>query len=561
MRLLPNLLATPRGRLAAFFLLYITEGIPLGFVGTAVAFQLRKMGVGPAEIGAFVGSFYLPWAFKWAFGPFVDVFRSKRLGHYRAWILGTQLVMVATLVVLVGVDLPAGLGVFTAILFVHNLFAATQDVAIDALACNTLREDERGLVNGVMFAGAAIGTAVGGAGVLWLTPYTGFSATFFFVGASLLFVTLVVVLPMREAHTEPPAAVGGGGAVGQVLGQMRGFAVDAFRAFLGSRGAYAGVLFNLLPAGAMCLGLALRSTLSAEFGLPESEAAELELWSNIISAVGMVLGGWASDRYGRRLTLFIYITLMSLPVAWLGWRLQQLGYVMPVDPGPGAARQPALAAALWIASMAYQFFLGLMYGTRSAIMMDVTTPKVAGTQFTAYMAMANLAIAYSATWLGVSAEALGYPKTLFIDACVGLLSLLLLPMLAMRQKPEAPEQPARRARLLARLLAGVLAVVCLVWLPLQGMGQALGPWKGIAGTFMSLGFIVSAVVLVAGSLLLPRSALTRLAPWAALGLLLLAVRNWWPPLASVWGLPLAVVGALLLAALSRQRWDGLRATG
>ena len=77
------------------------------FVGTAVAFQLRKMGVGPAEIGAFVGSFYLPWAFKWAFGPFVDVFRSKRLGHYRAWILGTQLVMVATLVVLVGVDLPA----------------------------------------------------------------------------------------------------------------------------------------------------------------------------------------------------------------------------------------------------------------------------------------------------------------------------------------------------------------------------------------------------------------------------------------------------------------------
>jgi PAT family beta-lactamase induction signal transducer AmpG len=36
------------------------------------------MGVGPAEIGAFVGSFYLPWAFKWAFGPFIDVFRSQR---------------------------------------------------------------------------------------------------------------------------------------------------------------------------------------------------------------------------------------------------------------------------------------------------------------------------------------------------------------------------------------------------------------------------------------------------------------------------------------------------
>ena len=36
--------------LSAFFLLYITEGIPLGFAATAVATQLRRQGVGPAEI-------------------------------------------------------------------------------------------------------------------------------------------------------------------------------------------------------------------------------------------------------------------------------------------------------------------------------------------------------------------------------------------------------------------------------------------------------------------------------------------------------------------------------
>ena len=78
---LPNLLAAPRGRLAAFFLLYVTEGIPLGFVVTAVATQLRRMGVGPAEIGTIVATFYLPWAFKWAVGPVVDVVRSRRFGQ------------------------------------------------------------------------------------------------------------------------------------------------------------------------------------------------------------------------------------------------------------------------------------------------------------------------------------------------------------------------------------------------------------------------------------------------------------------------------------------------
>ena len=81
--MLPNLLATRRGRLAAFFFLYLTEGIPLGFAATAIATQLRRQSVGPAEIGAFVASFYLPWAFKWAFGPFIDVFSSDRWARRR----------------------------------------------------------------------------------------------------------------------------------------------------------------------------------------------------------------------------------------------------------------------------------------------------------------------------------------------------------------------------------------------------------------------------------------------------------------------------------------------
>ena len=67
----------PQGRLTAFFLLYVTEGIPLGFTATAIAAQMRRGGLGPAAIGAFVGSLYLPWAFKWAVGPFVDTFSSS----------------------------------------------------------------------------------------------------------------------------------------------------------------------------------------------------------------------------------------------------------------------------------------------------------------------------------------------------------------------------------------------------------------------------------------------------------------------------------------------------
>lgn len=556
--LLPNLLATRKGRLGAFFALYITEGIPLGFAITAIAYHLRKMGVGPAEIGAFVGSFYVPWAFKWAFGPFVDVFRSQRWGHRRAWIIVTQILMAATLALLVVFELPAQLGLFTAVLFLHNTIAAMQDVAIDALACNSLQEDERGLANGLMFAGAAIGQAIGGSGVLFLSAYLPFQSTFFFVAGAILCVTGLIVLPMKEAAVQAVA-----GQIGQLAQraqglraaalEMRAFAVSSFRAFMGTRGAFFGVAFNLLPAGAMALGLALRSNLSVEFGLNENETAQLELWSNVLSALAMVAGGWLSDKLGRRSTLFFYIALMSLPAAWLAWKLHQLGYVMPREAG---ARSPELATLLWIATLVYNVFMGLMYGTRSAIMMDVTDPKVAGTQFTAYMAMANLAIAYSATWQGLSIEAFGYPKTLLIDACVGLFSLALLPWIRPpRAGEEGADAPARRAR----GSAWVLALLCLAWLPFARWGDALGAARGVLDLFFTLAFVMSAVLLLAGAALLPRAGLTRAAPWVALALLALYARRFAEPGLALQAFTSAVAlaGAACLTGLARLPWAEL----
>src|SRR5207237_4100609 len=120
-----------------------------------------------------------------------------------------------------------------------------------------------------------------------------------------------------------------------------------------------------------------------------------------------------------------YLGAMSLPVLDLMWILHQHGYTMPRPPGGAAV--PELITQLWYASLAYAVFQGLMYGTRSAIMMDVTNPRVAATQFTAYMAMMNLAIAIAATWQGVAVEAWGYPVTLLVDAITGPLCVLLLP--------------------------------------------------------------------------------------------------------------------------------------
>jgi len=550
---LPDLLATRRGRLAAFFCLYITEGIPLGFAATAVATQLRRQDVGPAEIGAFVASFYLPWAFKWAFGPFIDVFTSRRLGKRRGWILGTQIMLVLTLLSCTFLDLPAQLGLLTGVLLIHNSFGAMQDVAIDALAVSTLQADERGLANGFMFAGASIGMAMGGSGVLFMMPLLGLKGGFVFVAACIAAVTLLVVLPLREPAT--PAADARAAGLASAGREMRRFAVEAFRSFLGTRGAWAGLWFSLLPAGAMSVGLALQSNLAVEVGMNDDSVAWLSLWSSVISAACMVFGGWLSDRWGRRRMLGLYLALMSLPVLYLMSALLEHNWIMPVAAEARRSAPAALVTAVWVATLLYAVAQGLMYGTRSAIMMDVTNPAVAATQFTAYMAMMNLAIAYSATWQGIAIEALGYPKTLLIDAVIGLVCLAVLPFIKPSATPAGDGDGATRARVLAL----TLAAGCLAWLPYRAGVFDAGAAAPIFETLFTLIFVASAVFLAAGAATLGSSAQLAGRLGLVLAPLLLAMygRRWWPQLDLLYyAVPAAA--ALVLLALVRQRWQVLR---
>jgi MFS transporter, PAT family, beta-lactamase induction signal transducer AmpG len=426
---LPDLLATRKGRLAAFFLLYVTEGIPLGFTATAIASQMRRNGLGPAAIGAFVGSLYLPWALKWAVGPFVDTFSSERFGRRRTWIFLMQIGMVGTLMIAMGIDFVGQLGVFTAVIFLHNAFAATMDVAIDALAVGVLPEDERGSANGFMFAGASIGQMIGGSGVLFLLAVTPFGSTYFFVAGAILAITAFVVLPLREKAT--PRILEGMPAARNIGKELVAFLTEAWRAFTGSRAAIVGVVFAILPAGAYALSLALQTNLAVELRLDDNAYAQLQLVCTVIFAPACILGGWLSDRFGRRSTLALFIFLTAVPTLWLAWVMWRAGWIMPIDVKMAARPQPShlLIVSFWVTSIVYNVFQGLYYGIRSALYMDITTPLVAATQFTAYMALLNLCTSYTAAWQGWAVERVGYPTTLVLDSLFGLVGLLLLPLM------------------------------------------------------------------------------------------------------------------------------------
>jgi len=493
--MLPNPLASRWGRLIAFFFLYVTEGIPLGFTSTAMATQLRRGGVGVDEIGVFIGLLYLPWAWKWVAGPIVDLFYSNALGARRGWILGTQVMMVITLMACSLIDLTAeNLTLLSSIIFIHNCFCATQDVAIDALACNTLKPEERGLANGLMFAGQTLGIPLGGACVLYLTDGIEwlpmlregipFQYTYAFVIGCILSVTILVAWPIREERRQRAAIDPGRletlhrqlqdyqcrdwgrqslGSVSVLFArplqsiaglaqrclprsaatpaqavrvELADYVLTAGRSFFGSRAAFVALVFSLMPAGAFALNLALQKTLAVELGMSDRKIADLEVVSSIVWAIACVTGGVVSDRLGKLKCLSVFLFLTAVPTVWLGIQMHEAGWIMPVD--PLAADKPIVPAGLtdifWWAVIIYMLCQGLGYGTRTAVYMEICNPAVAATQFTAYMAMMNLVTAYTATWQGFCIKHLGYPRTLYLDASAGLICIALLPLLRNRNR-------------------------------------------------------------------------------------------------------------------------------
>ena len=203
--------------------------------------------------------------------------------------------------------------------------------------------------------------------------------------------------------------------------------------------------FCLLPMGAMALGLALRTNLSAEFGLDEHETAQLELWSNMSppSAWSSAAGCPTGSAVGRRSSS----TSPDEPAHRLACLEAAAARLRRSPPGRRSAAR--VRAAALDRQHRLQHLQGLMYGTRAAIMMDVTNPR--------WPARSSPPTWPCPTWpsrqrhlAGHQHRGHGLSVTLGIDAAVGLLLLLLLPMIRPRVKARkwpTPRAPRPRFRL------------------------------------------------------------------------------------------------------------------
>jgi len=193
--------------------LYTAQGIPSGFISYTLIAFLAERGYSAAAIGNMLFWVYLPWVFKFLWGPYVDNYHYLPMGRRRPWILGAQSGMVLTVLIIVLVpSVEDKVFLLTALLFFHNMFASLQDVAVDGLAVDILSPEEFGKINGFMFGAKRLGTMIGGAGIGYFIGSLGVQGGLFLMIPMLLMIMCLPIF-IRERPGEKQFPWGPGEAV------------------------------------------------------------------------------------------------------------------------------------------------------------------------------------------------------------------------------------------------------------------------------------------------------------------------------------------------------------
>src|SRR5580693_1248555 len=165
------LLVYTQRRVLVVLLLGFSAGLPFSLAGQTLQAWMTESGVDIKTIGlfAFVGT---PYWTKVFWSPAVDAIDipvlTRWLGRRRAWLLLTQIMLLAAIVVLAYCDpRHAPFGVAIAALLVTTA-SATQDIIIDAFRIESLKENEQAAGMASYVAAYRIAALVSGAGALFL---------------------------------------------------------------------------------------------------------------------------------------------------------------------------------------------------------------------------------------------------------------------------------------------------------------------------------------------------------------------------------------------------------
>lgn len=386
-------------RFGLFGLLYLTQGVILGYFASLNALYLLANGLDMADVGVFSSIALIPFVIKILFGIISDRYNFLGLGHRKPYIVIGLLVQIICLLIAAQINPGKQYWSFVGVAFLLQLGMAFYDTCTDGLALDITPEKEKGLLQGFMVGGRSVGVIIA-ASVAGIIAERSWPGVFYFLAVTSLLPFLLLFLVREVPHA--------GG---------ESFRWSAFGAFKNPQvlaAAGVGLVIFLVVVGANQL---VNPAYSSRLGIGLSTAGLITTLWGIGCVAGAFTGGSIMDRLGDRTALWVCVLSVAATLALIAF--------VPSLP-------LALAAAI---------LFGVAYGASQAVYfalaMKYTLPAIAASMYSILMAVTNVGQGIGLGVGGTLAKNAGYPAAFLAFAAVIFLVLPFFPVLFGRRQAAA----------------------------------------------------------------------------------------------------------------------------
>lgn len=402
-------------RYFSFAALYVAQGIPEGLLWYAIPAWLAMNGKSPAEIGSYVAVIGIPWSLKIINAPIMDRFTYLAMGRRRPWVLFGQLGLILSFLSMsLILDPLNNLPVLMTLGFIVSFFEVSQDIAVDGMAIDILPVDQQARANGLMWGSKTLGISASVATGSWIMSEYGY---FYAIVSFSLIVSIIILIPLllRERPGEKLLPW----TKGEASKSAEKIQLHSWKTIFKSL-----VKVFFLPVSFMMgiavfsfsIGRGLIDTLLPVFtvqglGWADTHYSQIFATANLISGVlGMVIGGFLIDYFGKVKMISIYLTLLIVLIGIMSflnvyWKNE-----------------------IFVMGFIIGFYVLITFTTIAifASAMQLCWKRVAATQFTLYMAISNLGLAAGAAVMGQLKGFLDWEYVILIYVLFAVVMLVLI---------------------------------------------------------------------------------------------------------------------------------------
>ena len=371
-----------------FGLLYFSEGLIIALTTVVLVLFFTDLDISISTIALVGGIASYPWALKFIFGPAIDFF-----GKYgrKIFIIIGGIIGAISIFIVAFVDPKNSIILFTVLLFIGHAGIILIDVSADAWAIQTTKITERGKVNAAMYTGLFTGTGFGGILLSYIATYYGFNMVFF-TTSFLIFISIILALFVKEKKIDIQRKL------------IKPLIIKEFKKRNTQIVALLGVVVTLNYG---MFRFVIPEFITNVLLLDKIQVGFLTALYPIAIVIGVVIGGISSDKWGRKKIL--YISLLGLLIT----------------------SSLLITADAWEKIAIIYTAIGILTGASSfsvlpALMMDITNPRIGGSQYSYLTSIANFGIVTISIISGSLIITLGYNRFFLYTAFTVGISLLVL---------------------------------------------------------------------------------------------------------------------------------------